>query len=223
MDVERAAGFQELKTDSSDKSINLLSVLNGAAADKTDSVKMPPSLPSFDDFLQSLRPESLDKNSCNAFAKTKNQMESVAATSQGESALNRIYEISVLTPEGKVTAAGFEKAYGKTIADKVQALGITEVERHGNDISVALKNPQHYGDSSGSIDISSSVSFTVQSSGGKIIADNISGVTASSGFFTVDVSNADLQPRAKGYLSGVIKAGPTTADVCAVPDGRIFH
>ena len=85
-----------------------------------------------------------------------------------------------------------------------------------------MNGPLHYGDDSGSIDIDSTVSFKTHPKAGKATMDNIKGNKASSGMFEVELSRADLQPRAKGYLTGVFTAGPTDAKVCATPDGNIY-
>ena len=68
---------------------------------------------------------TLDKSSCDAFPAAKSQKEALEDTIQGESQLNRAYEIAVLTPQGKLASADFDKAYGATIAGKIRNMGYT--------------------------------------------------------------------------------------------------
>jgi hypothetical protein len=222
MNMDCAIEITENQGKSPDRALNLLTLQKESAASNL-TIGEGFGLP-----LLTLEPfpgisQELDKNSCDAFPATKTQKDSLAATVKGESGLNRLYELAVLTPAGKVTPKAFEKVYGKTIADKLTEMGIKEIDRNGDTIAVSLKKPLHFGDDSGSVDIASAVSFTSRPAGGKALLDNISGVTAKSGIFEVDVSRVDLQPRAKGYLTALITAGPSEATVCAVPDGRIFH
>lgn len=160
---------------------------------------------------------------CDSHAITRNQKDSLAATKDGDSILNRMYEMSVLTPKGTTKADQFQNVYGEAVADKMSELGITEINRVGSAVSISLAKPLHYGDDSGTIDIQNKVGFTTSPQGGAVRLDNVSGVTVSSGIFTLSVSKVDLQPREKGYLSGQVSAGFTQTKVCATPDGKINH
>ena len=168
----------------------------------------------------------LDESSvgaCDINRATSNQKDSLAATKEGDSILNRMYEMAVLTPKGTTKANQFEKVYGDAVATKMSELGITDITRNGSAISISLANPLHFGDDSGTIDIQKKVSFTSLPQGGAVKLDNVAGVTVSSGFFTLSVNKVDLQPREHGYLSGQVSAGFTQTKVCATPDGKIYH
>lgn len=172
-----------------------------------------------DEFRQDL--QNLD--ACGNFRKTTTQKDSLEATAQGNSVLNRMYEVAVLTPPGKVLARDFDSVYGQAASAKLQELGITDVSRNGSRVSVNLKNPLHFDGSSGSMDIDRNVSFTAIPSGGSVVLDRVNGVVARSGLFQLAIDRVDLQPREKGYLSGVVKADWSETKVCAFPDGKIYH
>lgn len=161
--------------------------------------------------------------SCDKFPRTKTQKDSLEASKQGDSVLNRMYELAVLTPSGKLLPKDFENTYGKQVAEKMQELEIQQVLRQGSQIRVDLKSPLHYGDSSGSIDVAKQVSFRSRPQGGEVSLDDLRGVKASSGLFTVNVNSIELQPREKGYLSATVKADWTVTNVCAHPDGKIYR
>lgn len=160
---------------------------------------------------------------CDKHAPTKSQKDSLDSTAMGNSLLHRLYEVSVLTPQSKVSANDFDKVFGKPTADKMDELGITDVTRTKQNLLVHLKNPIHYGDSSGSIDIEKAVSFASYPNGGALTLDNVSGVTASSGIFQLAVNRVELQPRKDGYMSGTVTASWSETKVCALPDGTIIH
>ena len=162
-------------------------------------------------------------DACGNFRKTNTQKDSLEATAQGNSILNRMYEVSVLTPPGKVFSKDFDTVYGEAASAKMKELGITDVSRSGNRVSVNLKNPLHFDGSSGSIDVARNVSFSSNPTGGSVVLDGVTGVVARSGLFQLAIDRVDLQPREKGYLSGVIKADWSQTNVCAFPDGKIYH
>jgi hypothetical protein len=223
MDIERAGECSDNKDRISDNKTNLVTLLKEGNLVSSTRGEFGNVLPSLDieSFTVTKKPQ--DKNSCEAFPPSKTQKDSLDSTIQGESTLSRIYEVSVLSPQGQTLASAFEKVYGQKIAAKMKNLGVEEIVRRGDTISLSLKSPLHYGDDSGSIDVATAVSFDTHPTGSKVKLENITGVSAKSGFFEVDIHDAELQPRTKGYLTGVVKAGPTEATICAVPDGSIFH
>lgn len=160
---------------------------------------------------------------CNDHARTNTQKESLEATKEGDSILNRMYELAILTPNGRTKQESFSSVYGEAAAAKMKEFGITEVTRSGVGITVHLAKQLHFGDASGSIDIGRRVSFNSTPSGGAVTLDRVEGVTASNGMFQLPINRVDLQPRAHGHLSGVVSAGFTTTRVCATPDGKIHR
>lgn len=169
------------------------------------------------------RTKDANIDSCDGHRKTTNQKDSLDSTKEGNSVLNRLYEVAVLTPKGTVKAQDFDKTYGSAAAKKMQELGITEITKSGSTISVNLAKALHFGDGSGSIDIDKSVKFKAQAQGGEVTLDSMSGVTASSGIFSLPINRVELQPMDHGYVSGNVTAGWTETKVCATPDGIIHH
>ena len=167
-------------------------------------------------------PQDANVDVCDLHKKGTTQKESLDYADEGNSILNRMYEVAVLTPKGKVEPPDFVKTYGEQAAQKMQELGITGVIRQGDNIWVNLAKPLHFGDSSGSIDISKQVSFTAHPSAGMVTLDRVGGVTASNGVFQLPINRVDLQPRKDGYLSGSVSASWSQTQVCAFPDGKIY-
>ena len=165
--------------------------------------------------------ERVDK--CDKHAATKTQKESLESTAMGNSVMHRMYEVAVLSPQGKVEAKDFEKIFGKAAADKMDELGITEISHSKQNMTVHLENGLHYGDSSGEIDVDKSVSFVSYPNGGALTLDQISGITARSGIVQLPVNRVDLQVRKDGYMSGTAYAGWSQTQLCALPDGTIVH
>lgn len=162
-------------------------------------------------------------DSCDSHRPTKTQEDALESTAKGNSVLHRMYEVAVLTPPGKIQAKDFESVYGASAAAKMSELGITEVRRSKTGTSVQLKNPLHYGDANGSIDVSTTVSFASRTNAGALSLDNIQGVTARSGMFQVQINRLDLQPREDGYMSGHVTAQWSQTRICALPDGTIYR
>jgi hypothetical protein len=160
---------------------------------------------------------------CDQHAATKTQKESLESTAMGNSVMHRMYEVAVLSPQGKVEAKDFEKVFGKAAAEKMQELGISDISRSKQNMTLHLKNALHYGDSSGEIDVEKSVSFVSYPNGGALTLDQISGITARSGIVQLPVSRIDLHPRKDGYMSGTAYASWSQTQLCALPDGTIVH
>lgn len=161
-------------------------------------------------------------DNCEKHKKTTTQKDSLDNTKLGDSVLNRMYEVAVLTPKGRVEPKDFAATYGEAAAKKMEELGITGVIRRDQNVWVNLAKPLHFGDSSGSIDIGTQVSFTSHPQGGMVVLDNVGGVTASNGVFQLQINRVDLQPREHGFLTGDVTAGWSRTRVCAFPDGKIY-
>lgn len=168
-------------------------------------------------------PSGTGLSECQKYPETKTQKESLESTALGNSVLHRMFEVAALTPNGKLSADEFEKVYGAAAAAKMNELGINQVERKGNQITVHLNNPLHFGDNTGSIDISKTVSFQASSNHGAISMENVNGVSASNGLFQVPINTVELQAHKEGYMSGSVQADWSQTNVCAVPNGKIYH
>jgi hypothetical protein len=105
----------------------------------------------------------------------------------------------------------------------MEELGITDISRSKQNMTVHLKNGLHYGDSSGEIEVGKSVSFVTYPNGGAMTLDQISGITARSGIVQVPLNRLDMQPRKDGYMSGTAYASWSQTQLCALPDGTIVH
>lgn len=160
---------------------------------------------------------------CDSHKETTNQKDSLESTSKGNSVLHRMYEVSVLAPQGKTEAKDFDSVFGATTASKLEEFGITRVTHSGSAMSVALRQPLQFSDASGSISISKDVAFESEPYGGALTLDRISGVTATQGMFQVAINRIDLEPRQDGYMSGLVYADWTQSPICAEPDGSIHH
>lgn len=173
----------------------------------------------YDDF----KPDAESLEACGNFPRTTNKKDSLEETAKGNSILNRMYEVAVLTPAGKTADKDFDSVYGTLAAGKMKELGITQVSRSGDRVTARLKAPLHFEGGSGSIDIGTTVSFDSAPRGGAVTLDRVQGVTARSGLFQVAIDQVELEPRQKGYLSGLVVADWSRTRVCAFPDGKIYR
>jgi hypothetical protein len=176
---------------------------------------------------------------CDSVPSTTSEKDSLAATVQGSSLLNRMYEVAVETQQGTTNTQDFPAVYGTNVAAKLTEVGVTQITRRGDNSTVNFAKPLQFGDSSVTINVANSVSFSTAVDGGEATLNNISGVTASASIFTLSVNTVELQPRNNGYLSAnvtagfgdVAKAEPATKTpqphdtetICVSPDGTISH
>lgn len=179
-----------------------------------DKNKQPPQ------FFISAKSEVGKCDAHDAITKDKDVLESAA---KGESVLHRLVELSILTPQGRLTPSDFPSVYGSSIASRLNGLGVLEIDRNGLFTSARLLNPLKIDDPNGSIDISTSISFLASRQSGTLNLEKIRGVAVSSGFISLPVNSMELLPRKEGYISGNVSASWLKAPLCALPDGRVAH
>lgn len=160
----------------------------------------------------------------------------LASVHTGESALHRVYEVAMQTPQGTILPKDFVSTYGPDAAKKLQPYNITQVVKSGKHTDVDLQAPINATDGSASLSIAKDLSFDSAANGTNIDLTRVKGVTASNGWLSAYVNSAELRPLENGYMSATIKASLSpgvsfpsfafisrTVELCAHPDGKIYQ